>query len=460
MDLLTASLLCSVFAAATSNHVTNKLFVQIPVTSEGAAASSPFDIHNSLRIFSDGLLWFSYFMMAAVLVYLLYSKKTEPLPFKSVIVLFVLFFLGCGITHLMDVVAFWRPAFGLITVIRSLTAIVSLITVFALMRVLTKVRDMKSPSALEKIVEQRTKELTDLKSEFQREIVQRNQVEQKLTTAYRDLAEKTSGLEDINRQLIKREHDLIKSEQLVKQLNQGLEKQVQSRTAELQSANRELEAFTYSVSHDLRAPLRAIDGYARILEEDYNPRIDSHGKHLLKVSTKNAKYMGQLIDDLLEFSRTSRLAPVKTIFETSEEVRRIIGELMQNEKDRPVEIHVAEMANCEGDHAMLKQIWVNLISNALKYTRKNPAARIEIGCEAREHEIVYFIKDNGVGFEMEYVDKLFGVFQRLHRKEEFEGTGVGLALVKRILERHQGQIWAQAAVGKGAAFFFTLPKYL
>jgi light-regulated signal transduction histidine kinase (bacteriophytochrome) len=278
-----------------------------------------------------------------------------------------------------------------------------------------------------------------------------------LTALYKEVEEKNTGLEEINRQLIRREHDLIKSEQLVKSLNQGLEKQVQRRTSELEAANHELEAFTYSVSHDLRAPLRAIDGYAKILEEDYNPKLDVQGKRLITVITKNAKFMGQLIDDLLEFSRTSRLAPVKTIFRTRDEVNRIIDEMMLSEKGRSISFEIGELHDCEGDHAMLRQIWINLVSNALKYTRKTPDTHITIGSERRGAEVLYHIKDNGVGFEMEYVGKLFGVFQRLHRKEEFEGTGVGLALVKRILERHQGRIWAEAEAGKGATFYFTMP---
>ena len=413
--------------------------------------------HGWLYILSDMVIWFSYFMIPITLGYFIYTRKADPLPFRSVGILFILFILGCGLTHLIDAAIFWWPAYRFSAFIRFLTAGVSLATVFALIRIAPAVTQLKSPTVLEKLVEQRTRELTALNETLQKEIAQRIQIEKKLTALNQQMEEKNNGLQEVNMQLIKREHDLIKSEQTVKELNHGLELQVQHRTGELQNANRELEAFTYSVSHDLRAPLRAIDGYARILEEDLSAKIDTHGKHLINVITKNARYMGQLIDDLLEFSRTSRLEPVKTIFETHDEVKRIAQELLHHEKQREIHFTIKDLHHCKGDHAMLKQIWINLISNALKYTRKKTDTEIEIGSELKDDHVLFYIRDNGVGFDMEYVGKLFGVFQRLHRKEEFEGTGVGLALVKRILERHHGKIWADAALNKGATFFFTLP---
>jgi signal transduction histidine kinase len=412
--------------------------------------------HGWLYISSDILIWLSYFMIPITLGYFVYKRKSEPFSFRLVIVLFIVFILGCGLTHLIDAAIFWWPAYRLSALIRFLTAGVSLATVFALIRIAPEVIQFKSPAVLGKIVEERTKELLAVNTRLQHEIGQRILAEQKITALYKEVEQKYNDVEEINRQLIKRERDLIKNEQMVKALNAGLESEVENRTAELAVANRELEAFTYSVSHDLRAPLRAIDGYARILEEDLGSKIDGH-KHLINVITKNAKYMGQLIDDLLEFSRTSRMAPNKILFSTEEEVKQILDELLQHEKNRTININLHELQPCKGDFAMLKQVWVNLISNSLKYTRKNPEPVIEIGSELKDNEVVYYIRDNGVGFDMDYVGKLFGVFQRLHRKEEFEGTGVGLALVKRILERHHGRIWAEAVLNKGATFYFTLP---
>jgi signal transduction histidine kinase len=413
--------------------------------------------HGWLYIVSDIVIWFSYFMIPFTMGYFVYRRKMEEVPFRSVIYLFIAFILACGLTHLVDAAIFWWPAYRLSALIRFLTATVSIGTVFALIRIAPKVIEFKSPEVLERTVEQRTHELQQLNIQLQNEIRQREQAERKLQVLNKQLEQKTTGLEEANQILIIRERDLINSEEKIKHLNTKLEKLVEERTRDLQASNNQLEAFTYSVSHDLRAPLRAIDGYAKILEEDYNERIDSHGRHLIGVITRNARYMGQLIDDLLEFSRTSRVEVKKSVFHADEEVRRIASDLMENEKNRDIEINIGKLEVCKGDITMLRQVWTNLLSNALKYTRREPHAIIEIGSSKNGDEVQYFIKDNGVGFEMEYVGKLFGVFQRLHKKEEFEGTGVGLALVHRVLERHGGRVWGEAKLGEGATFHIALP---
>jgi signal transduction histidine kinase len=414
--------------------------------------------HGWLYIISDLVIWLSYFMIPLILGYFLVRRKTEIMPFRSIIVLFIVFIVACGLTHLIDAAVFWWPAYRLSGLIRSITAVVSLGTVFALVRIAPQVMELKTPGVLARMVADKTSEFQKINERLQQEIKQREIAEQKLQHLYAELEAKSQGLEEMNSQLITREHEVIKSEQRIREMNIDLEKKVAERTAALHSSNQELEAFTYSVSHDLRAPLRAIDGYARILEDDYNPRLDAHGKHLIHVITRNARYMGQLIDDLLEFSRTSRAELVKTMFNTDTEVRKIFHDLMDNERNRSLEVDINRLENCRGDINMLRQIWVNLISNALKYTRKLPSAKIEIGSSVENNELIFYIRDNGVGFDMEYKDKLFGVFQRLHKKEEFEGTGVGLALVKRILDRHDGKIWAKAALNKGATFYFSLPS--
>jgi light-regulated signal transduction histidine kinase (bacteriophytochrome) len=296
----------------------------------------------------------------------------------------------------------------------------------------------------------------DVNQRLKAEVMQRQLVEQKLKQLNAELEHKTSGLEVVNKELINRERDVIEREERIRQLNMNLEKKVAERTEELHVSNQELEAFTYSVSHDLRAPLRAIDGYARILEEDYNQRLDAHGKRLIDVITRNARYMGQLIDDLLEFSRTSRTELIASRFDSDLEVRKIASEMMVHEKNRDIEIDIRSM-DCKGDVKMLRQVWINLISNAIKYTRKKEHARIEIGSSKLSSEVQFYIKDNGIGFDMAYANKLFGVFQRLHKKEVFEGTGVGLALVKRILDRHKCRVWAEAEINEGATFYFSLP---
>jgi signal transduction histidine kinase len=416
---------------------------------------SPF--HAWLYIASDMIIWMSFLTIPVILAFLIFRKRTEAWPFQSVMFLFITFILACGVTHLMDAAIFWWPAYRLSALLKTIAALACLATVFALIRIVPKVIKLKSPATLQTMVETRMSELEQLNARFQEEITQRERAEKRLQTLYTELELRTKDLESRNNELLKREHDLLKSEEKVRRLNSNLEKAIEERTIELNATNRELEAFTYSVSHDLRAPLRAINGYARILEEDFQSRIGSQGKHLIGVITKNARYMGQLIDDLLEFSRTSRAEVRQATFNTDEEVRKICADALEAEPNRQVEIDIKLLSSCNGDITMLRQIWVNLISNAFKYTRKVPVAKIEIGSFHKDQRIVYYIKDNGVGFDMGYKEKLFGVFQRLHRKEEFEGTGVGLALVKRILDRHQGLIWAESTVNSGAQFFFSLP---
>jgi PAS domain S-box-containing protein len=236
------------------------------------------------------------------------------------------------------------------------------------------------------------------------------------------------------------------------------EEAVIERTAQLEAANKELEAFSYSVSHDLRAPLRAVDGFSQAVLEDYGAQLPEEGRRHLQTIREGAQQMGALIDDLLTFSRLSRLPLNKRAVDTDELVRDAFGELDSQREGRQVEIRVDDLPPCQGDPALLKQVWLNLLSNAFKYTRQRKLTVIEVGCrrEKETDENIYFVRDNGTGFDMRYADKLFRVFQRLHRAEEFEGTGVGLAIVDRIIHRHGGRVWADAAVDRGATFFFTL----
>jgi light-regulated signal transduction histidine kinase (bacteriophytochrome) len=249
-----------------------------------------------------------------------------------------------------------------------------------------------------------------------------------------------------------------KAEAAVRQLNAELEQRVIQRTSELEAANKELEAFSYSVSHDLRAPLRAVDGFSQAVLEDYGDQLPEKGRHYLTTIRGGAQRMGALIDDLLTFSRLSRLPLNKRSVAPKRVVREALEELGFPIEGRAVEMRIGDLRLCRGDAALLKQLWLNLLSNALKYTRHRESAVIEVGCTPDDNEEanVYFVRDNGAGFDMRYADKLFGVFQRLHRAEDFEGTGVGLAIVQRIVHRHGGRVWAEAALNQGATFYFTL----
>lgn len=242
----------------------------------------------------------------------------------------------------------------------------------------------------------------------------------------------------------------------VRTLN-NINQELQEERKKLEAANQELESFAYSVSHDLRVPLRAIDGFSRILVEDYQDELDGEGKRFIDIIRQNTKRMSQLIDDILHLSRAGRqemnLAKLdlESLFQSS------FNELKQSHQDRDIRLEIEPLPTVYGDRALLQQAISNLLANSFKFTATRKTALIEVGFQVKKDEYVFHVKDNGVGFNMKYSDKLFGLFQRLHGQDEFEGTGVGLSIVQRIIRRHGGDIWAEGKVDKGAIFYFTLP---
>ncbi len=248
------------------------------------------------------------------------------------------------------------------------------------------------------------------------------------------------------------------AERAVRRLHEDLEIRVRERTAEFERVNLELESFSYSISHDLRAPLRAINGFAKILQEDYAGQLDTEALRLFKIISQNAVRMGRLIDDLLSFSRLGRQGFQQRPVKTHELVRSVINELTVLEPERREAFVVRNLPEVRGDEAMLRQVFINLLSNALKFTRSRPEPNVQISADEAGDEVVFCVRDNGVGFDMNYAHKLFKVFQRLHKAEEYEGTGAGLAIVDRIVRRHGGRIWAESKLHEGATFFLALPR--
>jgi len=245
-----------------------------------------------------------------------------------------------------------------------------------------------------------------------------------------------------------------KAEDEIKKLNEDLK----HRAFELEAAYKELETFSYSISHDLRTPLVVIGGFSRVLLEKYSNHLDAKGQRFLGIIHSSADKMLQLIDDLLTFSRSEHQQMKPSDIDMGELAKAVFEELRSIIPEQTLQLDIKTLPPAQGDQSMIRQVFVNLLSNAIKFTRPKGAGVIQIGCMVKENQNIYCVKDNGVGFDMRYVDELFGVFQRRHNVDEFEGTGIGLAIVQRIIQRHGGQVWAEGEVNKGATFYFTLPR--
>lgn len=358
-----------------------------------------------LHVLSDGFIALAYYSIPLTLIY--FVRKRKDLVFNWIFVCFAVFIVACGTTHVMEIFNIWHPTYWLSGLIKAITALTSIVTAILLVQLVPKALALPSPEQLRKSNEA-----------LQREISERRQAAVKI---------------------------------------QALNDELVAQTVKIEASNKELEAFGYSVSHDLRAPLRHIDGYVDLLREKSSV-MGEDGERYMNVISDSARQMGVLIDNLLAFSRMGRSALQPVWVDTAALVDQVRDELSPDMQGRAIEWKIEALPKVYADKTLFKQVWMNLLGNAIKYTRNRDKTKISISCKETATGFEFSVEDNGAGFDMAFSDKLFGIFQRLHLKEEFEGTGIGLANVQRIISRHGGRAWAEGKVDKGATFYFSLPK--
>src|SRR5665213_1652536 len=374
---------------------------------------SPVSVQSSAQwipIVADAAIATSYFVLPAAMVY--FARRRPDLTLRPMFWLLGAFIVAAGLTHVMDIVTTFLPQYRLEDAVKVVTAVAGVACAIAIWPMMP--RALALPS---------TQSLKDVNAFLQQENARRRDAEHVATEA-----------------------------------KVSLEQRVAERTNELARSNDELHAFSYTISHDLRAPLRAINGFAAIMREEESARLSDDGTTLLGKIERNAARMGQLIDGLLEFSRLARAESSRDDVDMGALARGVIADLREEFGSRSPQVVVDTLPVVKGDAAMLRQAWINLLSNAFKFSSRQAAPRVSISATSGDGEITYHVMDNGVGFDMAYANTLFNVFSRLHANDTFPGVGVGLAIVRRIVERHGGRVRAESWPGEGTTFHFTLPK--
>lgn len=490
-----------------------------------------------MNVIGDSITAFSYYLIPLIL--LVFIKKRQDIKFRFIFAAFALFIVACGTTHIIAVVSVWNPYYRIEGLVKVITAVVSIGTVFLLIKNFPQILNLPTPeqllaanASLKQEINNRRKVEDHLRRSEQKfrmamhfapigkalvgldgKWLEVNKslcnmlgytAEELLQTDFQSL----TYAEDLNMDLeyvgqllagkiksyqmekryihksgnlvwgllsvslprdengdpvhfIAQIQDITQkklAEQKILDFNRTLEQKVEKRTQELQEVNRELETFAYTVTHDLRSPLRSITGLVDVIKEDYQSVLDDEGAYMMQMIGDNVEKLDHLIIDLLKFSRAKKVELKKEHFEMKELILEAIEELKPGYSGKEIALDLAHLPSAYGDKNVIKQVCSNLMSNALKYSSKNERIAIKVGGKKANNSVIYWIKDNGVGFDDSKQHKLFTIFQRLHTQEEFKGTGVGLAICKTIIHKHGGKIWAESQVGKGSSFYFSLPN--
>lgn len=376
-----------------------------------------------LHILSDAFIALAYYSIPLALIY--FVRQRQDIPFKGILILFSLFIFSCGTTHIMSIWTVWHSDYWLSGLIKAITAIISLITAFEMIPTLPKALALRSP-----------RELAIANQALELEIANRQQAE--------------IALQQLNLELESRVEQRTKE-------NKGIEETLRKTNQELLASNKELEKFAYLASHDLREPLRMVTSFTQLLAQRYSGKLDDDADQIIGFAVDGAKRMEELIHDLLEYSQVGKAEQSWSLVDCELIVNRALNNLQVSIQESEVKIKRTPLPTISGDPGQLIRLWQNLLDNAIIYCHPEYGS-IEIGAEVQTEQWLFWVKDNGIGIAPQYQERIFQIFQRLHTREKYPGTGIGLAICHKIIEKHGGRIWVESSAGEGATFYFTLPQ--